>query len=219
MIPRGEGGGRTGHDALPRHGPAAGRECRVSVRAVDGAGNVGPAGRSAKVRVSSKRPAPLPGKNARAVPQCRRPAAQSSRVRRSRSSTSWTRSTPSTAGSSPKPGRAISPPTTSGTPATKRIRLHAAKNEFVAFQVVILQPRPRRPGRARRSTARPPRSPAPSSAAIASSTRSSAPCPTRSCRWAVPRTGRRTRRREDLKACMPRFTSRTTLPRANTKAP
>ena len=112
-----------------------GAEVELAVRAVDGAGNVGAAGRGRGPRLRPR---------SRAAPGRPDPAVLAA-----------TAPLPKLGGGEvavideldkvqPDHGRAdparrpaaISPPITSGTPASTAIRLHAARNEFVAFQVL-----------------------------------------------------------------------------------
>jgi len=136
LIPRAKHAGERVVMHLRDLGLTPGAEPLVTVRAVDGAGNVGPPA-GAKVRVSSKRPAPLPGK----APEPFAPQGEA---------------LPRLAGAAvavideldklhPVDGRVL-PEAPRGyltanhlwSAAGKRVRLHAARNEFAAFQVVIL---------------------------------------------------------------------------------
>jgi len=112
----------------------AGGEVVLTVRAADGAGNVShPA--TAKVRVSAKTPAPLPGKAPSPVP-----VSEATGPRLGAASVSVVDELDKV---NPVDGRIAARPR--GYPAANhlwsagesRVRLHSARNEFVAFQVVI----------------------------------------------------------------------------------
>ena len=160
----------------------AGKTISLSVRAVDAAGNLGP-GQTIRVPVSNSDPVRLPQPKTTSSPQRHTPAApwfrRDRHHRRTRQSSS-------------RHGRAHS----RGAPgllgrnhlwdaADPKITLQAARNEFVAFQLLIRSPRPSMRQRSSpnwSSTARPAKPSRSSWAVIIRSQPSSARSPTRSCR-------------------------------------
>jgi hypothetical protein len=111
-----------------------GVEVEIGVRAVDGAGNVGPAAK-AKVRVSSKIAAPLPGVSAK-------PFAEQAALPRLSETTvaildELDKVHPVTGEMIPKQAEGYLAANHLWSGKDKRIRLHAARNEFVSFQVLL----------------------------------------------------------------------------------
>ena len=115
-------------------GLAAGADVAVSIRAVDGAGNIGKA-TTARVRVSARQPAPLPG---------RPPVVSNTAVPLPRLAGSEVAILDELDKVQPETGRIIPEPLPGYEAANhlwsardSRINLHAARNEFVAFQVLV----------------------------------------------------------------------------------
>jgi len=115
-------------------GLAAGAEVKVAVRAVDGAGNVGPAA-EATVKVSGREAAALPGKPAApfadAAPLPRLGAAEVAVL------DELDKVQPVTGEMIPKQADGYLAANHLWSAKTKEVRLHAARNEFVGFQVLL----------------------------------------------------------------------------------
>jgi hypothetical protein len=111
-----------------------GAEVSMSVRAVDGAGNVGPA-TTAKVRVSNRVPAPLPGQSPRSFEE------QAPLPRLGEAEVAildeLDKVQPVTGEMIPKQPDGYLAANHLWSAKEKRIRLHAARNEFVGFQVLL----------------------------------------------------------------------------------
>jgi hypothetical protein len=113
---------------------AAGSEVAFSVRAVDGAGNSGPAA-TAKVRVSSKVPAPLPGESLQAIAG----AAPLPRLGEAEVAIldELDKVQPITGEMIPKQPDGYLAANHLWNARARQIRLYAARNEFVGFQVLV----------------------------------------------------------------------------------
>lgn len=111
-----------------------GAEVAVSIRAVDGAGNVGAAA-SARVRVSDRQAAPLPGRQPVEV----REDAPLPRLAGSEVAIldELDKVQPENGRIIPEPPPGYEASNHLWSAREKRVRLHAARNEFVAFQVVV----------------------------------------------------------------------------------
>jgi hypothetical protein len=118
-------------------GLAAGAQVRLAVRAVDGAGNVGPEA-AASVRVSARQPAPLPGKPPAMFtdtgPLPRLGGAEVAVV------DELDKIHPVSGLMIPRQPDGYLRANHLWNAATKQVRLHAARNEFVGFQVVLRGP-------------------------------------------------------------------------------
>ncbi len=131
-----EPGGRVGMH-LRDLGRASGGEARLAIRAVDGAGNVGPAA-EAKIRLSDRVAAPLPGTS---------PAVKVAKAPLPRLGDGEVAILDELDKVQPVTGELI-PAQPDGYLASnhlwdagsKRIRLYAARNEFVGFQVLLKGP-------------------------------------------------------------------------------
>ena len=115
----------------------AGAEVEIAVRAVDGAGNVGPAA-TGKVRVSSRSTAPLPGR----PPQ---PFAEQAALPRLGNAEiavldELDKIHPVSGEMIPKQADGYLASNHLWSAKEKEIRLHAARNEFIAFQVLLRGP-------------------------------------------------------------------------------
>ncbi len=115
----------------------SGAEIEIAVRAVDGAGNIGPAA-TAKVRVSRRSAAPLSGRS----PQ---PFAEQAPLPRLGNSEiaiidELDKVHPVSGEMIPKEADGYLAANHLWSAKEKRIRLHAARNEFVAFQVLLRGP-------------------------------------------------------------------------------
>ena len=113
-------------------------EQKLSVRAVDAAGNRGPGSDNRRSSLSSREPARLPQlKQPAGQPRAGGGTAEGCRRRRSRSSTSWTRSIPSTGELIPAQPDGYLAANHLWDAASRQIKLQAARNEFVAFQILL----------------------------------------------------------------------------------
>jgi hypothetical protein len=111
-----------------------GVEVKVAVKAVDGAGNVGPAA-EATVKVSDRRPEPLPGK----APAPFKEAAALPKLGEAEVAVidELDKVQPATGEMIPKQPDGYLAANHLWSAKTKDVRLHAARNEFVGFQVLV----------------------------------------------------------------------------------
>ena len=135
MIPRASLPGRRVSLHLRDLGLKPGASVVVSVRAVDGAGNVGPAGKAA-LRVSARVPKPLPGvavtvPSPAPGPLPRLGAAEVAVI------DELDKVDPASGRLIPAQPAAYLARNHLWSAADRRVRLHAARNEFVAFQVLL----------------------------------------------------------------------------------
>jgi hypothetical protein len=112
----------------------AGAEVEIAVRAVDGAGNIGPAA-SGKLRVSSRKAAPLPGRSPPSfTEQAPLPHVGNAEIA---ILDELDKVHPVSGEMIPKQADGYLAANHLWSAKEKRIRLHAARNEFVAFQVLL----------------------------------------------------------------------------------
>jgi hypothetical protein len=116
-------------------GLAPGAEVALAVRAVDGAGNVGPAS-SAKVRVSAKVPAPLPGAAPKPFASDRAPLPRLGGMDVAVID-ELDKVQPVTGALVPTQPDGYLAANHIWSASARRVRLHAARNEFVAFQILL----------------------------------------------------------------------------------
>ena len=170
IPPAGEVGGHV-RMHLRDLGLGAGVEVKVAVRAVDGAGNVGPAA-EATVKLSDRKPAALPGKTVApftdAAPLPKLGDAEIAVI------DELDKVQPVTGEMIPKQPDGYLAANHLWSAKTKEVRLHAARNEFIGFQVLLH-------GAARASTRRCPsrgmtRSGRRSAAIVSLPKRKKAPC-------------------------------------------
>ncbi len=114
-----------------------GAEVEIAVRAVDGAGNIGPA-TNGKVRVSSRIAAPLPGR----TPQPFTKQAALPRLGDAEIAIldELDKVHPASGEMIPQQADGYRAANHLWSAKEKRIRLHAARNEFVGFQVLLRGP-------------------------------------------------------------------------------